>query len=307
MPATFPCAYAWLPVRPCNGTRVSPCGISVQAPAAKTPGADVAMRSSTITPPVEPIFKPAAAASALLGSLWVHTTARSAGISPSEVCTARRWPSPRNASSVVLKCALTPSSRQDSSTGSMMSGSAISDIGHGPGSTRCVSIPRCAKAVVISTPSGDAGVGIVEPGGQHQTVPGHVLPVDVDDLAGDVDAADPGFVADIDAGLNVGLLGGKKKPLEVVDLLAVDVRNAAGAVGNVLELGEHHDLVAWVGCFQAARRADAGGAATYDYDLARHAFMPPWLVERAGEPSTMIEVSSLSSTPLHRQGERRDD
>ena len=58
----------------------------------------------------------------------------------------------------------------------------------------------------------------------------------------------------------------------------MDVRNAAGAVGNVLELGEHHDLIGWVSCLRAARRADAGGAATDDYDLARHALTPPSLV-----------------------------
>ena len=53
---------------------------------------------------------------------------------------------------------MTPSSRHDSSTGAMMSGSAISDIGHGLGSTRWVSMPRWASAVTISTPSGDASI-----------------------------------------------------------------------------------------------------------------------------------------------------
>jgi hypothetical protein len=58
--------------------------------------------------------------------------------------------------SVVLKWALTPSSRQDSSTGSMMSG--VGHLRHRPrtGVDQCVSIPRCAKAVVISTPRGEA-------------------------------------------------------------------------------------------------------------------------------------------------------
>ena len=112
---------------PCSGVRVSPCGISHASPAAQTAGAEVFIRSSTMIPPVEPSLSPAAFASRLLGVLCVATTTSSAGISPSEVCTARTAPfsSPRNASSVVLKCMCTPSSVHDSWTGAMMSGSAI--------------------------------------------------------------------------------------------------------------------------------------------------------------------------------------
>jgi hypothetical protein len=64
----------------------------------------VDIRASTITPPVEPSFRPAFAASVLFGSLWVHTTTISASSSPSEVRTARTWPlaSPRKASNVLL-------------------------------------------------------------------------------------------------------------------------------------------------------------------------------------------------------------
>ena len=142
---------------PCNGVRVSPCGISVASPAAHTSGAEVVIRSSTMIPPVEPILIPAASARALFGVLCVEITTRSAAISPPEVLTARTLPpSPRNSSKVVLKCRCTPSSRQDSSTGAMMSGSAIIDNAYGFGSIRCVSTPRCASAVTISNPSGPA-------------------------------------------------------------------------------------------------------------------------------------------------------
>ena len=50
------------------------------------------IRSSTMIPPVMPVLTPAAAASAVFGSLWVATTTRSAGISPPEVATARSLP-----------------------------------------------------------------------------------------------------------------------------------------------------------------------------------------------------------------------
>ena len=58
------------------------------------------MRLSTMNPPVGPVSRPAAVPSAVLGTFFVQITARSAGISPAEVWTARIVPSPTNASSV---------------------------------------------------------------------------------------------------------------------------------------------------------------------------------------------------------------
>ncbi len=40
----------------------------------------------------------------------------------------------------------------------MMSGSAMLASAYGLGSTRCVSTPRCASAVTISSASGDASI-----------------------------------------------------------------------------------------------------------------------------------------------------
>ena len=112
------------------------------------------MCSSTMIPPVEPSLIPACAARRLLGSFFAPITTMSTGISPSEVLTAWTRSVPRNALICVFKWMCTPISRQDSSTGAMMSGSAISAMAHGCGSTRCVSMPRCARAVAISTPIG---------------------------------------------------------------------------------------------------------------------------------------------------------
>src|SRR5262249_57873110 len=97
---------------------------------------------------------------------------------------------------------------------------------------------------------------------------------DGNDLSRDVDALDSCRVPDVDPGLDVGVLGGEEQPLEVVDLLAVYVRDAAWAVGDVLELGEDHNLVARISRLDTTRGADAGGSAYADYDLDSHASNP---------------------------------
>ena len=84
----------------------------------------------------EPVRIPAAAATAVLASFLVQTTARSHGMSPSEVWTARTVPCPAKPVSVVLKCSLAPFSSQESCTGAMMSGSVATDSAHGVGSIR---------------------------------------------------------------------------------------------------------------------------------------------------------------------------
>ena len=88
-----------------------------------------------------------------------------------------------------------------------------------------------------------ARVGVVEPGREHQPVPGDLaLAGDLDHLARHVDAGDVGVVVDVDAGVDVGLLGGEEQPLEAVDLLAVHIGNPARAVGDVVEPGVDDDL-----------------------------------------------------------------
>src|SRR6266702_2593687 len=101
VPATFPCAYAWLPDSPWIGIWETLCGTSMQSPAAQTPAVVVRMPSSTIRPPADPILSPAAPASAVLATFLVQTTARSQLISPPLVVTERTEPSPPKPVSVV--------------------------------------------------------------------------------------------------------------------------------------------------------------------------------------------------------------
>ena len=96
------------------GMLVTLCGTSMQSPAAQTPGVVVRMPSSTMTPPADPILMPAARARVVLACFFVHTTARSQAISPSEVETERTEPSPLKAVSDVLKCSCAPIWRHDS-------------------------------------------------------------------------------------------------------------------------------------------------------------------------------------------------
>src|SRR5438067_1929869 len=166
------------------GIWVTLCGISVQSPAAQTSAAEVCIRSSTMTPLAEPVRIPAAVATAVLASFLVQTTARSHGMSPSEVCTAR-------------------------------------------------------------------------------TVHRH-------DLAVGIEPGDPRLVVDIDAGVVVGLFGRHEQAFEVRYLPAMDVRNAARAVADVLELGVDPDIRRWVGALGRPGRADARGAATDHHDPLRH-------------------------------------
>src|SRR5438034_2507000 len=133
-------------------------GTSIQSPAAQTIGAEVYIHSSTMIPPADPVRTPAELATPVFASFLVQTTARSHGISPSDVATARTELSPTNPLSAVLKCSLAPFSRQDSCTGATMSGSVAADSAQAPGSIRCVSMPRWQSAVTISRPSGDASM-----------------------------------------------------------------------------------------------------------------------------------------------------
>jgi hypothetical protein len=155
-PAVRPWAYACDPVRPRIGIIVSPCGTSMTSPAAHTPSRGVRMWSSTMSPPVVPVGSPAACASAVFGTLCRQTITASHSSSPSEVCTARTEPSPRNASTAVPRCSCTPRSVRDVWTGSATSGSRTSCSTHGPSSTKCVSRPRWPRLPAISTPSGVA-------------------------------------------------------------------------------------------------------------------------------------------------------
>jgi len=72
------------------GTLDTPCGPSMQSPAAQ--GTEVFMVSSPMKPPAVPSFRPAFAPSSVLGTLCVATTTGSQAISPSDVRTPRTAP-----------------------------------------------------------------------------------------------------------------------------------------------------------------------------------------------------------------------
>ena len=250
-----------------------------------------------MNPPAEPTSRPAAAPSPVFGLLVRARPRRGRqAISPSEVCTARTAPSasPRIASSLVLKCRLTPISTQESSTG-------FDDVGVGRHRQRPrarvdeVSLDAAVRTAPWSSraPSGPASSTTAALDGVEDLVPLHRLA----DVLHVVDArrgrrpgrrarrsstrsrrrACPraaagrppstvfavvsmarhrGLVADVDALVDVHLLGAEEEPLEVGDLVAVHVGDAARAVGGVLVLGEDDDLGARIGTLGRARRAD---------------------------------------------------
>src|ERR1044072_4605409 len=73
------------------------------------------------------------------------------------------------------------------------------------------------QATEIST--GYSWVGVVEPGGDNQAVPGDVAGAgDARRLAVQVDARDVRVVVDVDAGVHVGLFRCQEEALEIVDL-----------------------------------------------------------------------------------------
>src|SRR5581483_4623252 len=113
---------------------------------------------------------------------------------------------------------------------------------------------------------GHARIGIVEAGGDHQPVPADVaLAVHGHLPAGEIEPCHLGLVVDVDPGLDVGLLAGQEQAVEVGDLLAVDVGDAAGAVGAVLVLGVDYDLALRVGGLGRSGGADACGATSDDH------------------------------------------
>ena len=116
---------------------------------------EVSIRSLTTRAPVEPSFSPIDRAMVVSGSLWVAMTQMSASMTPSVVSTPVSLPPcPTKPFRPTPKCRFAPSSFRLSCTGSAISGSAIWESSHAFSSTMWVSMPRCARAVVISTPSG---------------------------------------------------------------------------------------------------------------------------------------------------------
>ena len=123
--------------------------------------------------------------------------------------------------------------------------------------------------------AGNARVLVVEAGGHHEPVPGHLaLASHLCHLPGQVQRLDLGLVVDVDACVDVGLLLGQEERLEGVDLTAVDVGDSAGAVAHVFELGVDDDLVCRVRSLHSTRGTDARRSATDHQDLVWHGVLP---------------------------------
>src|SRR5262249_56919687 len=95
---------------------VTLCGTSMQSPAAQTIGAEVYIHSSTMIPPADPIRTPAVLARRGFATFFVQTTARSHGISPADVATARPELSPPKPFNTPVEGTLGPLSLQSSCT-----------------------------------------------------------------------------------------------------------------------------------------------------------------------------------------------
>ena len=286
---------------------VTLCGISMQSPAAQTPGAEVCIRSSTMSPLAEPTRSPAALARSVFASFLVQTTARSQGISPAEVATARTVPSPTKPSSVVLKCSLRAlldpgvlhrpgdvgigGSGQRPGVGVDEVGfdAAMAQGGHhlqaqrrrlhhhrGPGFVEhfvpvhgLADVLDVVKAAKIG--AGHSGGRVIEPRAHDEFVVGNVaLAFDGHRLGAGVETRHPCLIVDVYALVRVSFLCRQEKPLEVGNLLAVDIGNTARAVPDVLELGVDDDVRSGVGALGGPGRADARGAATDHHDPLGH-------------------------------------
>ena len=93
-------------------------------------------------------------------------------------------------------------------------------------------------------------------------------------VLGQVDGAHHRLVVDLETLRLVVLLAQQDQPVEGVDLLAVHVRNATRAVGNVLQLGEDDDTSVGIYLLRGAGSTHAGRTSADDHDGVRHRFVP---------------------------------
>jgi hypothetical protein len=170
---------------------------------------------------------------------------------------------------------------------------------HGP-----ADVLHVVEAVEVA--SGHPGVGVVEPGGDHQAVPADItLSLHPDGVAGQVDDGHLRLVMDVDAGLDVRLFAGQEEPVEVGNLAAVHVRDATRAVGAVLVLGVDDHLASRVGRLGRTGGADACSPAsdhhgTRDDSSSRHGPPPRVSAFTIGEKALTI----LSAVHPSREPER---
>jgi hypothetical protein len=147
---------------------------------------------------------------------------------------------------------------------------------HGP-----ADVLHVVEALEVGT--GHPGVGIVEAGGDNKAVVADVsLPLDSNRAGRQVERRDACLVADVDALLDVGLLGGEEQRLEARDLLAVHVGDPARAVRRVLVLGEDDHLTVGLDALERTSRADPSRTAA-DHDEPR-CHRHPLEIRRAKRP-----------------------
>ena len=188
--------------------------------------------------------------------------------------------SPMNASTLVPKRSVTPRLVSDSCTGSATSGSSSSDSAHGPSSTKSTCRPRWARLpghldadrraaedddllhrvqFLVELHRGADVLDVVQPvevgardarllprpaGADRELVEALVGVARGHRAAVEVDVGDRRLHPHVEPVLDVALDGGEEQRLELVDLAAVDERDAARRVRDVRELGEERDLEA---------------------------------------------------------------
>src|SRR6185437_3779176 len=107
-----------------------------------------------------------------------------------------------------------------------------------------------------------------------------------------VDRTHHRFVVNLETLGLVVLLAQQDQPVEGIDLLPVHVRDAARAVGDVLQFGEDDDTSVGVYLLRGAGSAHTGGTSADDHDGVRHRFVPS------------LEPSSSSMSLFAEPGER---
>ena len=151
VPAVLPWAYAWRAGEALQRGAGEPVRDLVHVAGRPDAGAEVSIRSSTMMPPVEPSLRPGRLGEPALSAPcgWRRPPGRRGSRRPEVAHGADpALASPRNPSSVVLKCMV-----HAQLAPGLLDRRHDVGVGHhrqrrtGCGSTRCVSTPRCASAV----------------------------------------------------------------------------------------------------------------------------------------------------------------
>ena len=95
----------------------------------------------------------------------------------------------------------------------------------------------------------------------------------------------------INALIDVGLLGRQEQPLEIEDFATVNIRDSARTVGRVLKFGIDRDRCGRIHTFRSSSGAHAGSAASHDYNMISHLqSSSPY------EDASILNISNVSFT-----------